>query len=200
MHRHSAQSLPSGTWAGHLPCLSLRTNQSASGVPNSHTSRTAKISRTSQECAAGRTAIGVVEQPEPEDFPPEVLTTFLSGKPRRVSRNPQKRTIKQYISGELHRATEETVSFMKFALQLSQLYAMYGVLFEMPASLFCPGGTVPMPAQCISLVYFAFFAVPRLWMRGKLLPQTHNTGMLPLIAFIFLVVAGQPFTLMALKM
>ena len=146
---------------------------------------------------AGRTAVGLAEEPEPEDFPPQSLTNFASGTPRRTSRTAEK-PIVQKLQERIQKEAAGLVKTWKPSLQLLQLVAVVTLLIEVPAALshVPSGGRV----QQLTLLYLAFFglgSVIRLWVHGKLTPRRQDaqvqtrSGVLSLIMFIILIVAGQ---------
>lgn len=192
-------------WNRAIGCLSSPATQymwAKQFVQCTPHTRTAKPSRASHKSAAGRTAIGVIEQPEPDDFPPESLANFSSGKPRRASRRAQRSGLASLIAAAEMLAYGVN-SFLKSLLQLLQLYIVVVLLIETPAELFCPGGQIPMPARYLSIVYMAFFglgSVLRMLIHGELAPRTQDaqvqtfSGKLSLVAFVCLIVAGQSCT------
>lgn len=146
---------------------------------------------------AGRTAVGLAEEPESDDFPPQSLTNFASGTPRRTSRTAEK-PIVQKLQEQFKKGAANFVKPWKHSLQFLQLCAVVTLLIEVPAALahVPSGGRV----QQLTLLYLAFFglgSVVRLWVHGKLAPRRQDAqvqtrkGVLSLIMFILLIVAGQ---------
>lgn len=134
---------------------------------------------TSSRLQARRTAVGTLEQPEPEDFPPEYLLNCTSSQARRASVKAQPvRSIRPF-------------------LQVVQLSAVLVLLILTPAKLFCH--TIPGRAWVLTVVYMAFFGsgtLQRMLLHGELTPRKQDAqvqtqyGRVLLISFVVAIVAG----------
>ena len=180
------------------------TKQPLTGLPSTPAAR---VSQRSRLVLATRTAVGVSEEPEPDDFPPEALTNFNSGKARRTSSAAKKPTklqlaspsqindwLKQGFSYELKTFKDS----VKASFQLLQLFVLVSLLIIVPAVQLC--GNIPQQADHLGILYLLFFgfgSVRRLLMYGKLAPRKQDaqvqksSGKLSLVVFILMIVAGQ---------
>ena len=128
---------------------------------------------------ARRTAVGTLEQPEPEDFPPESLLNFTTGRARRaIAKSAPVNSIRPY-------------------LQLLQLAVVLALLILVPAQLFCH--KIPPRVWVLAAVYTAFFgfgSLQRMLAHGNLSPRKQDAqvqtqrGKRSLIGFVVAVVAG----------
>lgn len=169
-----------------------------SRLPRTPATRVPQRSRLRHHLLATRTAVGVSERPEPDDFPPEALTNLNSGKARRTSSAAKKPTKLQQLADWFKQALSRDLTSLKDGLQLLQLCVLVSLLFVTPAYLFC--GKIPQQADHLGLVYLAFFgfgSVRRIWIHGKLTSRRQDaqvqtpSGKLSLVVFVLMIVAGQ---------